>query len=456
MRRTLVLATLTVVVLMLASCGGGGGGKVDTDNINTSDDSDVVNLPAQQTAAKFTVQPHQTTTQIVGDMEVTVQAGTFASPTELQITRGPSTATPSDGWQSAEQANCRIEIVGSNQPAKDIVLAPVDPVVSRGAAKVVWFYLTKTAEGAWKILNDVSNITKIVLKPAAFVNRVVDGIVGYVVVSPPETMTRLVQMASFPNPWRSLQLLLGPTTRSRNPFSMSVIIHGVNAQVSDMQLAADMIVYNTRPRIDWDCAVYGAEYDYRLRPHDSAIALAKQINALDYGNVTLWGHSLGAIIVRDMVQHRMLRRRGGYIYLINGPNHGSIWADVADCAKGLDEDFFNFHPSSPCSIIATFDSPVVKDLVHHSDYIEDLNRDDGTWPVDAYYTLIGGSLDITVSPVDGGLNLIDGQNGAEPADIPFDQMLVRGFERHLLLGDHSSLVETESGLNRLLDTLFPQ
>lgn len=431
-RRFRILAAIAVVVsfVVLTACGGGGN-----DVNNGAGNTEPIILPSQQSNATFTTVAGRTMVQQIGDLKFTVPSGTFAAPTQVSITRSSPVELPQfGGYTPVQNANCRISI--SAAPAGSITIEPVVPVTNRGVGKVVWFFL-KGVAGNWRIINDVVTSDLVKVEKAAFgVANTIDGIVGHFLLTPPETVTGLVPMAQNPDGYS---------------FAAMIMVHGINGQVSDLQALADAI--NTWPIENRCSRIFGFRYDYRQDPAVSAQALAGLIDGLrrqGFEYISLVGHSLGAVVARDVVVNRRCQPEIGDLRLINGANHGSKWANAADFVKWLEEDCLNNHPTNTASLLATIDNPVVAALKFDSPYIRGLNTVRAGRPLSTAYYLVGGNLDTVVSKDSNG------QSNGAGFDIPFEQMTSSIVNRWELDGDHSSLIDTAAGRNQMLSTMWPR
>lgn len=431
-RRTLVLAALAVMFFVIG-CSGGGGKSGGSGNNGGS--TEPIILPAQQNNATFTTVVGRTMVQPIGDLKFTMLKDAFATPTQVTITRStPATLPRFGGYTPVQNANCRISV--SAAPAGSITIEPLVPVANRGVGKVVWFFLKGTA-GNWRIINDVVTSDLIKVEKAAFgVANTIDGIVGRFLLTPPETVTGLVPMAQNPDGYS---------------FAAMVMVHGINGQVSDLQAVADAI--NTWPIENRCSRIFGFRYDYRQDPAVSAQALARLIDGLrqqGFEYISLVGHSLGAVVARDVVVNRRCQSGIGDLRLINGANHGSKWANAADFVKWLEEDCLNNHPTDTASLLATIDNPVITALKFDSPYIRDLNTVRAGRPLSTAYYLVGGNLDTVVGKDSNG------QSNGAGFDIPFEQMTSSIVNRWELNGDHSTLIDTATGRNQMLSTMWPR
>ncbi|MDO8444244.1 MAG: alpha/beta hydrolase [bacterium] len=424
-RRTLVAAALVAVVFVVVfvSACSGGGGNVGNGGGNVT----IITLPPQITDATFTTQTGTTMVQAVGDLKVTVPSETFAAPAQVTITRSqPATLPQFGGFIPAQNAN--VKIVTSAQPNAAITIESVVPARTRGVGKIVWRYLAWTASKGWQILSDVTNDAKMVINQNQFAINVVDGIVGHFLVTPPETTTGLKLMSINP---------------AGHPVKVLLTVHGFNNQAEDLQLASDWFCTQ---RMEYQYSkAFGFQYDYRQSCAASAQALATQLDSLTaqgYERIDILAHSLGVVITRDLLENR--RSRGIDIaYLINGANHGSIFATAADFIRWLDEDVLNNHPANAGSLMATFSDPVIQDLLPGGGYLNRLNSVSGGQPIWTDYFLVGGDTDIVVGP-----------EGGAPADIQFERKTAGIVNSRILAGNHSSLVKTEAGLDLLLSNVI--
>lgn len=430
-RRTLVLAAALSAVFLAIGCGGGGGKGGNGGSNGGGNVTDPVNLPPQKTTALFTARPERTTIQPVGDMNIVVPAGAVSAPVQVTVTRSrPATLPQFDHFVPAE--NPEIQIKFSDHQAGQIMIEPINQPATRSVGTAFWGYLSGSV-GHWYLSSVLSTtiVTAVVEADTAL-----HGTIGYFLITPPETKTELVPMAQNPDGYS---------------FAAMVMVHGINGQVSDLQALADAI--NTWPIENRCSRIFGFRYDYRQDPAVSAQALARLIDGLrqqGFEYISLVGHSLGAVVARDVVVNRRCQPEIGDLRLINGANHGSMWADAADFVKWLEEDCLNNHPTNTASLLATIDNPVVAALKFDSPYIRGLNTVRAGRPLSTAYYLVGGNLDTVVGKDSNG------QSNGAGFDIPFEQMTSSIVNRWELNGDHSTLIDTAAGRNQMLSTMWPR
>ncbi len=448
-RRTIRVSTaiLAVALLAVVGCGGGGhggaagntntGGGTGNGGGNTGGNgggtviTEPIVLPVQQSNATFTTQNNRPMIQQIGDLKITVPAGTFAKPATVTLTRyTPTNLLQASGFTPAENAGC--EIRANRQPLGAITIESVASArIQRDAGKILWLFLQRTADATWSIINDLNDQIKMTINPSAFsVSGIVDGIVGHFLIETPDAATGLVLLATDP---------------TGNKYSAMVFVHGFNDKAEDFQLAADKFSQYKGGMIDRPRAFYSFAYDYRQHCADSAQALAEQLDNLPFANISITAHSAGAVVVRDMIENKRCHHTNivGSTNLVNGASLGSFWADRAGLVKWLEEDVINNHPTSAKSLLATLDDPVVADLAQNGSYLHGLNTANHPRQVSGAYLLIGGTLDAVVGP-DSGYG----------TGIPFETMLTGTVNRRLLTVDHSSLVKTSAGLDWLLETIY--
>lgn len=414
LNRTLAYAAIAVVFAVVVG-GCSGGGKV--------------NLPSTRITTTFTVLPDQDTDQVAGDLKVHVPAGTFgAQSSRVDVTRYSVTDLPTaDKFSSCANPGC--EVRWSQTLQGTFTLEWAQPPQGRTAANLALRYLKKI-NGKWQIISNVANDAKIVIDKTGFAAlNYADGVVGNLLIKPPETTTGIVEQATNPG---------------GNGSSAWILIHGYNASAAYLQLAADRIAQETG--ILWPRKVFGFVYDYRQHPNDSAIALAEQITkvrAMGFANITIFAHSLGVAVARDALENHGIAKYVGVAYLINGANHGSVWTKPAEVVKNLEELLLNDSTAGASGIYATLHDPVIEDLIPGSPFLTDLNAVKSARPIKTSYVLVGTDRDTVV-----------GQNGGAPNDIPFERKTTGAVRIITLTGDHSELVNREVGIDRLFGAVF--
>lgn len=418
-RRTRILAAITAVVsfVVFTACGGGG-------NTNTPDPA-----PINGNVTVIVSQPGQPVSQRAGDLNVTVPAGTFAVPTTVTVTRHtPSNLPPFDGFSTGDDAGCRI--VTTSEPIGPITIEPLSSTQTRGG-KAVWRYIRQQA-GKWRIIGDITNDVKILIDPLSLATGVIDGVIGHFLITPPDTTSSLVTLAVNP---------------AGNQSMVMVIVPGFNGQTSDFQSVAEMIVDQYTSTGDKYSKAVGLRYDYRRHPADSAPDLARLIENLrqtdGFSYISILAHSAGVIVTRDMLEYRRCDAPIACAYLLSGPNNGTVWANVADAIRGLEEYFLGRPATSATSILATFGDPIVADLTPDSLYLRNLNKLKGGRALETAYFTVGGERDTVVSESSGRAN-----------NVPFEQMTTSVVNRWSLDDDHSSMLDTPDGRARLLTRLF--
>lgn len=417
--RSSVTTALAVAVFatILSGCGGGGGTTVPPPD-NDSDPNG------------FTAQPSQATVRILGDLRVTVPAGTFSTPTTVSISRHQAMVPEINGFSSPTNAGCRISLSG--RPTGPIYLEPTVPAgrASNGV-RIIWRFLSQIS-GSWVILSDVTDDLRIKLDPASFVGNAIDGVIGRFLITPPETDTGLTELVVDPR---------------GNRYSVTVIVHGFNSRAEEFQLAAEMI-RDHEQNMDIQQLICGFRYDYRQSIATSAEALAGEVTRLreaGYENFQFFGHSAGAIVIRHMLEYQLVpsfrtEYHAKYCYFANGAHHGSVWANAADFVRWLEEDLLNDHSDNGSAIMATCDSPVIADLLRDSPYLRELNQVKSPPLLGTGYYLVGATGDLVV-----------GTDGGRGDDIAFEEF-VPTVRRRTLSGNHSNLVMTRSGLSQYLET----
>jgi len=272
-----------------------------------------------------------------------------------------------------------------------------------------------------------SALSAIAMTAMVEVDETLGGIIGSFIVSPIDSTTGLKKLATNP---------------AGNELSALILVHGFNGRVEDMELAATK--FNGYLCEDEPSVIYGFEYDYRQHCADSAQKLANLINDLSYANIYITAHSAGVVVVRDMIENgRCHANIVDSVNLVNGANFGSIWANGAEFAKTLEEGVLNNHPASAGSLLALANDPIISDLARRSPYLTELNNRIPPQPARAAYLLIGSTGDAVVG-VDSGLG----------TDIPFERMISGSVNRMTSSGSHTYLIETNAGLDALLDAVY--
>lgn len=412
-RRTLLTSAILAVVLFGVGCGS-----------HVSPTPKPVPLPT----ATFDVVPARESILVAGDIKVIVPSGTFTKIASVTVTRTRADSLPQvGGFDPLPAPQCKI--ITSERPNGPVILQSLNRARGRGFdTKEVYRYL-QFIDGAWRVVNDVTDDIKLVIDKAAFsAANTVDGVLGTFIVNVPESGSRLLYMGGNP---------------AANRYNVLIIVHGFNSRADDFWLAADRLA--VEPMEERFRAIYGFEYDYRQSCRASALELVEQIHEVQrkgYANVCILAHSAGAVITRDALENLGIDRNVIYAYLINGAHRGSKWTTPADMAKGLEEQLINQSGGNAQSLLATYSDPIIADLTPNSPFLTELNRVKPTRTYTAYF-VVGTWGDLIVGPY-----------GGSPKDLDFTKFTSKLVKQTIVDGTHSSLLQTTLGLDSLMQILF--
>lgn len=410
-----VITVVCIIALAMVSVGCGGGKTAATSNI-------VLEATVPVAAAVET-------TATVGDLKVTVPAGTFATDTTITVSRGTtSTLPPNCGFNPCSNPAIRIRTEAT--PQGPISLTPTNvPRTTKSNAKVA-YRLLKLVDGAWKVVSIGQDKTQaMVIEAEKLALTTLDIIVGYFFVDAPDTSTGLVTLATYS----------GVTA---NPYTAYVLVHGINDRAEDMQTLADRL--NAEAMEDHPSVIFSFAYDWRQHIDTSAQNLAAQLKEIhrQYSNVSVFAHSAGVLVTRSALEQHGADKSVKHAYLINGPNNGANAATIAACIGLLDEYVIN-NPGSvgAPSLIANCGDEIVEDLTPGCVFLTSLNTVD-TKPIKVAYEIYGTTLDCIV-PIASTLG--DG--------IDFEQKTLCTVNKYQFTGFHSTLAKDSGGINQLLKTL---
>lgn len=425
-----ILAML-LVLFVIAGCGGGGGGN-SAPNVAPSPAPNAP-LPTDPSASEvtFQVNPNEEVKKTVGEVEINVPANTFTQTSTVTV----KLTSPSDKPTSLDVniVGNEIEFSSTAEPTGDIIFTM--PKSEQHSLKSL--SASSPFEPLYRPLSYINGAWKVVGKAVASYETV------RVSIRPDQlifqgavySLKMVLAKVEIDLPGSSTEpgiLEIAGTGRYEN--RGVVLVHGINSTAESMKLLGETLVQKGVYKKAGSFA-----YDWRLPTDYSAKMLRDYLEAIVHnGPVDLIAHSRGGLICRHMCEVLGANKSVRKLVLICTPNEGSKWDSAAEFVDGLEDNFFNTPNAGGFPLV---DTPAVRELIRSSEVVQNLRVNHG-YSSSVNYCLIAAWFDPFVS-TDSAL--------AQGTDI--DAFTTGSVTRKSLMGSHSSLVNSESGIESLIESI---
>ncbi|MCL5410475.1 MAG: hypothetical protein M1324_01320 [Patescibacteria group bacterium] len=364
-------------------------------------------------------------------MEVSVPANTFTQNATVTVRLENPKERPAN--LEVGLIGREIEITSSAQPANPIVLTAGDQPEGqiRGLSALsidhgIPYYLPiASINGAWEIVGEASKnqLGKIetILNPNKFI---FDGMKSTLKV----VLAKV--LVTEPNPLEiNLLLLSGSGEYNDNAV---YLVHGILSDGKNMKSLGERLVQRGLYKSAW-----ALRYDWRLGTEVVASHFGLLIGSSDV-KADLIGHSRGVLICRYMLEVLGKARAPDKAIFICGPNQGSKHDTVLKLLNDLQEKFINTEGAYGFPLA---DSPALSELAQNSNIVQELSRYHKPKGIVDYY-LFAADDDPYVS-IESAL----GQN------VGMEAFTAGSVTRRVLSGNHSSLVDSDNGIESLIENI---
>lgn len=404
MRNCLVVI---MCALVFTGCGGGGGKSGPGGGGG----------PPPITSETFSVGAGQAIERTVGNVEISIPAGTFSQNASITVELRPVTLRP---------ANPTVGIVGSEVTVTPSVV-PTGPIsimqnggLSRSATpsylSISWI------GGKWRKVSEAVGAfgqIRAVINPSWFVVNGSMRVLLSAFDTSYDTNMQLVCLAGDPYNWDD---------------DVAILVHGILSDENAMRPLGERLVASGRYKTAW-----ALHYDWRLPTDYVASWLGYVLSA---GNtIDLFGHSRGVLICRYTLE--VLQRRPktfvNRAVLICGPNKGSKLDTEVELLTALQEDFLNDENAVGFPVV---DTPAVQELTAESSVVQALNGHGCNSNLGIKYYMFAAESDSAVS-VDSAL----------ARGINLECFTGFSVVRQTLWGGHSTLISDPGGISNMLSFL---
>ena len=424
-----ILAMLLLVLLLLTGCGGHGGRGGGSSAPNTAPNAPTPPNPSASEVT-FYVNPNEEVKKTIGDVEVSVPANTFTQ--NATVTVRLSSASP---WASSSEVNVigsEIEISSTAMPSGDISITmpngdQASSIRSLRASPIQFlYYPISHINGAWKIVGKaVAEQEKIraSIRPDQLIFQ------GAVY-----SLKMILAKVEIDSPGSTEPGILEIAGTGRYENRAVIIVHGINSTGESMKLLGETLVQKGVYKKAGSFA-----YDWRLPTDYSANMLKEFIDAfVHYGQIDLIAHSRGGLICRYMCEVLGANKSVRKVVLVCTPNEGSKWDSAADFISVLEEGFFNTPVAGGFPLV---DTPAVQELVRSSEVVQRLSVYNG-YESNVNYCFVSAWLDPFVS-----------NESALAQNTNIETFTTGSVTRKSLMGGHSSLVDSQSGVESLIENI---
>jgi len=418
-----------VLVTLISGCGTNSN-----PNLSKPDGSGQVQI---------SVDPKVDSVKSVGDIIVTVPAGTFSAPTSISIERHVAADVPklSDFRTIGSEPQITISVPSVDLEGDIVIDLPMASFYSStrqtSTSTTIYGLFAKLADGNWTMVSKLPQTEADYLKQGAriVIDRLAFSSFG-------KKITAVIGGIGWTKPENKRDLVLVHSDSTLKDGYDLVLVHGWNStrHIFDRLIES---VATTKQYAN----IYALEYNWCDYIEPSGVFLSSSLgNLVRQGrHLDIWSHSMGALVARYAMETCKATKNVRTFVSICGVNEGSVLGNIEKIMVYLRTDYLNKPEEARGGLyFPAFDTYSTSQVMPGSSFIQRLNSGTpGSQIGNVNYVMISGQ-DWT--------DLVAGRESGLASNTNKRQLTLGTISEVATYASHSSLLETKDGVEQIINS----